>query len=239
MTFLYRPTEPRGSEYSLGDERGAYRLPRTPRRYCSACNRPSIYGVRVPPLKMWFAYKLVSVGDVVWFLGSSAIAVRKQICAEVASRFPELGCGAVEFQPPSTRRRSNKSDAASRPRPSRQLLPELSELLIQRTIETCEPASTFERRNECPKCGQYDLLIAGIEWHESRFDKDLRKLVPVDTFRRRGDGLILRRSAIGDLSIFRFAPTQTIVCTDRFRQWVLDRGLTNIDFWEVGEIVDR
>ena len=91
-------------------------------------------------------------------------------------------------------------------------------------------ASTVTVERRCDQCGRSVYKrIDGVE----------RRRGPTERIpRESGRGLYFDESVVGSRTIFRPRNTGYLLCTDAVRDFVVEQQWTNVDFLEVGEILD-
>jgi hypothetical protein len=92
---------------------------------------------------------------------------------------------------------------------------------------------------DCQTCGRVRFGFEGVETHTARFDPRRKEMVPVDRRRVPGKGLYVRADDLGDADFFRVREARGWdFCTDRFKEFVEERGFSNVAFWEYGDVIE-
>jgi len=203
---------------------------------CANCFEGATFKISYPIVIEWIPGSDI-LGDFTW-PGEGRAVVKFSVYNAVQSRFPMVRFDSVQMmQDPKLRIPKNKRRAKPRiwlPYEG----PELIEL-IPTYRAPVHPSTTWEFSSLCETCGKSSKMLAGAESKMQRWDQKRQVLVPNWKAREPGKGLFISRSAIAGYPIFWAEEFSTpIFCTDEFKHFIEDRGFTNIDFLEWGEIVD-
>ena len=155
------------------------------------------------------------------------VIAHREIISELVTRF----CGACEVkakfslpqaEPANAKKKTKKKDVMP------DLYPEIAVLHISKEIDPL-PQSTVSFSDRCSGCGSYHIeSLTGVEqW-------DLRAHTP----RVDGSGLFVRSEDLDGCDFFRPRHSGYVLCTDRVREFVLERGYTNVRFLEFGNVIE-
>ena len=168
------------------------------------------------------------VGDFVNAMGR--VVVQARVATRLLKHFSGFKKGPVEmFDHPNLRLPNRVTKRTAR----RVWLPydgpKLCELVITREVPL-HPKSTVEIEVVCQACGriQYKAFL-GVS------KKSLDKTIP----RKPGKGLFFRKKDLRSADFFRPKYTGWNLCTDRAKKLIKEAGYTNIEFLEVGDILDE
>jgi len=116
--------------------------------------------------------------------------------------------------------------------------PPLVELWIERTVSYLS-STTFEVQDYCEDCGRALTRLSGVERAESHWIEKTAEIIPYRIPRIQGQGLFVRGVDLAGVKIFRVEEfSQTLLCTDEVKSFIEERGVTNVDFLEYGNVVD-
>lgn len=222
---IWRLYDPADYTYATGGATGGW----IDDRLCDACGAPQRR--RVQPLQLYWEPGSDRVGDFVWPL-LAGVAITERAFG-VLRPFTGFDAGPVEFVENPQKGLPKRPPRVGLPYKG----PALSELWITATVGFDREASSAELERACPVCGTERWQLSGVARMEVRWDQvsltGSRVLVP----RVPGKGLMIRAADLADDDIFHVRPFLGIYCTDRVRQAVLQAGLTNVDFLEMGDII--
>lgn len=192
---------------------------------CSECN--AYLDVERQPLLVEWDDGSDQVGDFVFAGGP--IVIQDRVATEIRQIAGGFNTEPIEFfDHPNLRRPANVPD---RKRPKRIWLPydgpPLSQLVVTRKVPLT-PESTVEIASKCGACGtiRYKRIL-GVE----------KKNSAVHTPRVPGQGLFIERDAIGEDGLFAPIGTLLHLCTSSVKEFIEQRGYTNIEFLEYGELI--
>lgn len=199
-----------------------------PAQTCRNC------GQAIPPIENYVRHIDVEwadgsdvIGDFVFAL-MGPIVVKSEIADELLQRFRGFVKGELRMPDHPNLRKPTR---VTKRTPKRVWLPyegpELCYIKITKDVPLL-PLSTVNVESICDECGSivYESF-EGIERHDSR----------EHVARTPGKGFFFDEDAVGDSDFFRPEFTGFTLCTDTARQFMLDRGYTNVEFLEVGDII--
>lgn len=204
---------------------------------CAACGR--VLAVPVVPMIEWEPGSAL-VGDFTWTGLWDPI-----VTARVKSVFEQEGVtgisyGAVQMiQRPSAKRpaRTNNRSKAQVWLPYEG--PGLFSTAITTAVPIDESQSTAKKRSACDRCGLFGYTWSGVELIEHEKWVPGQAMARKRTARVPGQGAYVLHSKLGDAGCFRLGgPRLGIACTERVRDVILRAGLTNIDCFEMGEVIE-
>ncbi|MCH8806240.1 MAG: hypothetical protein IH986_09155 [Planctomycetes bacterium] len=116
--------------------------------------------------------------------------------------------------------------------------PELHELWVTRDVPMDGERTTAHLVKRCASCGCERYELDGAENIEGHWDRERRTYLRMRKPREQGKGVFLRKRDLGDADIFYLREfCGWVFCTDRVKRFIEERGYTNIDFFEMGEVV--
>jgi hypothetical protein len=81
--------------------------------------------------------------------------------------------------------------------------------------------------------------VYGVEHGDTSWDQEKMELVEQRVPREPALGLRIQASELGDADVFRVHEFRArILCTDRVRDHILERGYSNVDFFEMGDVLE-
>jgi hypothetical protein len=183
-----------------------------------------------PLLGVWLAGS-TEIGDFSW-PGSGGSVVVTDSVMEVLHQFQGVEVGPVEIvaDPVPTRR------GLSVPLPYQG--PGLQELWVTAEVGVDRERSSVEREYACQVCGAERWALYGVERWDSRVDLDSMQLERTRVDRLPNAGIYVDRADVNGADIFRVAEFPgRVLCSDRVRRAVLDRGFTNVSFMDTGTML--
>lgn len=98
--------------------------------------------------------------------------------------------------------------------------------------------SSLRLIKDCETCGIKRYLVEGIEEKSSRYDKELKDLVPVYNPRIPGKGIYVHEADLKGANIFRlYESPGRILCTEPLKNLIEQMGFTNVEFIEIGDVI--
>ena len=117
--------------------------------------------------------------------------------------------------------------------------PELFSTVISHSVPIEETLSTVIRHVTCVRCGRFGYDFIGIEHIEYGKWTPGKEIERIRVPRVPGQGLYVLQKRVAGFDFFRLGgPGFGVACTERARLAVLEAGLSNIDFFEVGDVVE-
>ena len=114
--------------------------------------------------------------------------------------------------------------------------PALTELWVTAWVHADPVRSSGELVRRCGTCETEFWELSGAERWDSRLDSERRNSVRTKTTRLPNAGLFVRSADLSGDSLFRvFEFPGWVLCTDPVREFVTQRGFSNVEFLEMGE----
>jgi hypothetical protein len=188
---------------------------------------------RVKPLVIQWEPGSTVIGDFTW-VGTSSYVVKRSVAEELLEAgFKGFELGPVEIVP----NRHHK-------KPKRNILqlpnvqPDLVDLWVTKWVPFNHERTTVHVVGE--EGGKPIYELDGIEMIEvGNWHPETGTLDKIRIPRTPERGLYVDARELGDCDIFRTTELPVgINCTDRLRNFIVDKGYTNIVFFEVGETID-
>lgn len=203
---------------------------------CDRCSRGADYARPTPLVFEWEPGSDL-IGDFTWPDGAR-VAVKGPVYEALAQRFRGIHAEPVEMVQDPKLKRPKRPTKRTKPRVWLPYVgPELVELWPERTVPFL-PHTTLDIHLRCEDCGRELPNISGFEYKAHKWNPKLMDLVPDLQPRIPGQGLFVAATEIGDTPIFRVEEfTEMILCTDEVKTFIQEKGFTNVDFWEYGDVV--
>jgi len=206
---------------------------------CSGCGYGATYEMPPKPLSLIWEPDSDLVGDFSWAPGGRA-AVTRAVFDALAQEFSGIAAEPIVML---------QDEKLKRPvRPTKRTKrrvwlpyegPPLVELWIERMMVPLLPTTTLEVWYHCDDCGRPKRRLGGGESLHSRWNPQTMDLDRVHTPRVPGQGVFVRRAALGGVQLFRVEEFyRMILCTDEVKTFIEERGFTNVSFLEYGNVVD-
>ncbi len=222
---IYNFHNPFDYRFAVGGRRGKW----TPSEgLCPTCGASS--EVRAQPLLLAWEPGSDEIGDFTW-PGVDSDVVATDAALDVLKPFPGFEPGPVEFV---------EDVPAPKKRAKRVVLPytgpRLHELWVTTWVNIDRDRSSVELEHECPTCGRQRWALYGVEeWH-GHYDRDLGRYIRVKSERFPNAGMFLCERDLQGAGIFRVHEFPgPVFCTEDVRDAVVEAGLSNVSFLEVGD----
>jgi len=112
----------------------------------------------------------------------------------------------------------------------------LIEVWITTFVPVDEKRSSIRVVRSCKTCGRIRHTVEGVESITSRYDPQAANLKKIHDRRKSGAGVYVDAKQATKAGMFRVrAVPWWILCTDRVREGIEEKRLTNVAFLEVGE----
>jgi hypothetical protein len=227
---IWRFADPGDYRFAQASRRGSWSPSAGLCLECSASSQK-----RIQPLILEWEPGANVIGDFTWSGFGSDIAVTERVAEDLKS-FGGFEPGPIEMvQDPELR----ASDGARRSKPRVSLPyqgPQLCELWVTQNVHLDLKKSSVRLAKECGTCGQRQYEVDGIERRESTWDAERRESVKEHIPRSQGKGLFVAEHALAGTAIFRTLEFPGwVLCTDRVKELVTQKGFTNVAFLEVGD----
>ncbi len=116
--------------------------------------------------------------------------------------------------------------------------PPLCVLWVPTWVHADLERSSLRLVSECPVCGHRVYEVEGIEERTHRYDPVKNDLVELHWARQPGKGIFVREEDLEGVEIFRlFEQPGRILCSERVKTLIEERGFCNVTFLEVGDIL--
>lgn len=224
---IWRFSDPGDEAFAVAQRRGTW-TPADPAGTCSLCSASR--QTRVQPLVIAWGRGSLVVGDFAW-PGFDSEVIVSDAALDVLRQF-------VGFEPAPIQVVDEGSHRGSLPATSHGgAVAELFEVWVTKWVGIDRALSTAALEHACQACGSERWVVDGVEHWESAYDPDARTLLRTKKPRVSGAGLFVPTAELAGADIFRVRESPAwIFCTDRVRRAVLDAGLTNAGFMEMGEM---
>jgi len=231
---LWRLFEPYETSFARCGMRSQPRTLKKPE--CARCGRGAIYERFPKPMILVWQPDSDVVGDFS-FTGGRA-AVKRTVFDALAQVFSGIVAERIEMDQDPKLKRPKRVTKRTKPRvwlPYEG--PPLVEMWIERMISYL-PNTTVVVYDHCEDCGRGLRDIVGVEKVDSNWIEETADLIPYRIPRVPGQGVFVRESDLGGVKIFRVEEfTRMILCTDEVKSFIEERGFTNVDFLEYGNVV--
>jgi hypothetical protein len=228
---IWRFTSPRSETFATAERRGTWTESETGDA-CPECG--AARQRREKPIVLFWQTGSDVIGDFLVTGFDSDVVVMERAAAALEERFTGFERGPVEIV--------DDPEAAAERRgrrvPSPYSGPDLVELWIVRWVHLDQERSTAELEWRCGTCGYERWRLDGVERWDSYWDAEAKLLIPRKTTREPGAGVFVREEALEGADIFRVHEFPGwVFCTDRVRDFILEQRFTNVDFSEMGDIL--
>lgn len=193
---------------------------------------------KYPLVMYWREHTGTEVGDFTYVPGAGYL-VKKVIADDLMNRYAGVACTEV------TMVQSEQLSAHKRRRKDTMYLPyegpPVVELLPMKSLSRFDFEQITFTDDRCSVCGTATGWVARNQDDCLPSSERLRVKYSDEGLARPSDpsiGLILSQSRLGNNHLFRIEEGHIICCTDEFRSYCLERGFTNINFIEMGVVID-
>lgn len=189
--------------------------------------------VRVPPMVIEWEPSSTAVGDFTW-AGPGEYLVKKSVAEEIRDAgFGGFEMGVVEMRPNRDHKRP-KRNMISLPYDG----PEVVELMVTKWVPLDMEHSTVKVARY--EDGKPVYALEGMETTKTvDWNRETGELEKIHIPRTPGMGAYVRKSELNDCSFFKMIELPVgFLCTDRARDFILDKCYTNIGFSEAGEVIE-
>lgn len=205
-------------------------------RSCSLCGR--ILSIGPKPVIEWEPGSDV-IGDFTWTILWDPIVTGQVRRFFEESRLTGVRFGEVDMVQSPRIKKPGKTTRRSQPRV---YLPYEGPALFSTNIEHSAPieehSSTVVRTAHCSQCGLWGYDFIGVEHIEYGEWVPGTPIERKRVSRKPHHGVIVSQVHTGGLDFFRLGgPHCGVVCTERARLSILESCLTNIDLFEMGDVV--
>ena len=223
---IWRLGLPVDGAYAVADRRGAWARPEPCPAGCDMAHER-----RVQPLVIEWQKGSDLVGDfTVTGVAPDDIAVSARTGQELHDRYAGFDLGPVEMI--TTRSVPRRAKIVRLPYAG----PKLLELWATAYVHLDPARSSVTLARECSVCGRSRWNVRDIERIERGYDRVKGEGWVRRIPRPSGKGAIIPAERLEGIDIFRlYELPGWICCTDRVRDFVLERSYTNASFFEVGE----
>jgi len=191
------------------------------KRLCMACR-----AIERPPLELEWDVGSDLVGDFV--AAGAPIIARLKVADELTQHFKGFTTRPVNFpEHPNLMR----PKPPKRTRKKRVWLPyegpPLCEIVVTQEVDLL-PQSSVEYESVCKECGR--PAYRSFNGIEKRRGQLITPRIP-------GQGLFVSKKSLAGCDFFKPRNSGLTLCTDRVKEFMEQRGYTNIGFLEVGEVI--
>ena len=191
------------------------------KRLCPSCG-----ACELPPLELEWDIGSDLIGDFVFAV--APIIAKQTVAKELAQHFKGFTTRAVNFP---------EHPNLMRPTPPKQTRkkrvwlpyegPPLCEMVVTHEVNLL-PQSTVEYESVCKECGR--PVYKSFNGVETRRGELITPRTP-------GQGLFVTKKSLAGCDFFKPRNSGLTLCTDRVKEFIEQRGYTNITFWEMGEVI--
>jgi hypothetical protein len=224
--ILWAPQDPYDETYATASIRGTVVRSTEP---CAECHETTVK--RVQPLVIEWQKGSDLIGDFTFpSAGSSDIMITERVAQDLQARFKAFEPGPVEMvaeQPVPRRARIVRLPYAG---------PPLRDLWVTAWSHLDLQRSSISLRKDCGTCGTKRWMLDGTEVTDRGYDPKRDEVWAKRVPRKPGMGALVRAKELEGVDIFHLVEFPGwIVFTDRVRDFILERGYTNVSFREIGE----
>jgi hypothetical protein len=207
--------------------------------HCSECKRSIPAAVRKRPLHLSWDEGSECVADFTWGPGSGAILVTKHVLKALLTHFSGFEGASVEMiQDPKLKRPSRPNRRSKRRVWLPYEGPPVQELWITTRVPSDLQRSSLQLTIHCPACGFRFYQILGGERAETKWDRTIMRSEYTRVPRVPGQGLFVREKDLAGADLFKAIERDDhTLCTDRAKDFITEQGFTNVEFFEIGELV--
>ena len=175
------------------------------------------------------------IGDFVWVGFDSEVVVTDRVMGELLTTSRGFERGAVEMVDGHPRSGKRSQPRVSLPYGG----PALSEMWVTAWVDIDRERSTASLQSSCGHCGTELWNLSGAEHWESHYDLARGGLSREKVPRTEHGGIVINAGELGQADVFRVRQFPAwVLCTSTVREFILDRGYSNVDFLEMGEALD-
>ena len=160
------------------------------------------------------------IGDFCSAIGH--MVARVEVCQELEDRFDGFECRPIEVVEPK----------GPRGQKLQQLFREICPLVHH---DEAPERSTLLIKNRCERCGRKRTTLEGVEMLPSEEKIGDRWYPTPRKPRSPGMGVLLTSDEMQGAQIVRAG---FLLCTQPVRDWIIERGFSNVSFLEYGEIIE-
>lgn len=235
---IWRIWDPADEHFASFDGEAKWKQIEEREGLCPECTSPP-KSVRLPGLTIAWQPGANVVGDFSWSIGGGWILLKQHVLEGLAAEFS--GFDGI----PVTMVQNPKLKPPTRPNrrtPPRVWLPytgePLCELWVTTYIHMDPKRSTAELVRQCQICGYTQYELHGVERTISRWDRTHMDLVFTHLDRKAGQGLYVQAADLRNAAVFRVHEISGwTFCLDVVKQFIEQRGYTNIAFEEYGDTI--
>jgi len=231
---LWRLFEPDETTYARSGMLSQPRLLNTPE--CARCARGALYEEFPKPMILVWEPDSEVVGDFS-FTGGRA-AVKRTVFDTLAGVFDGIVAERLEMEQDPKLKRPKRPTKRTKPRV---WLPYEGPPLVEMWIDRMAPylsSTTLVVPYHCDDCGRAMTKLGGTERIERHWSEEMMGTVPCRIPRVPGQGVFVRDADLGGVKIFRVEEfSRMILCTNEVKAFIEERGFTNVDFLEYGNVV--
>lgn len=194
--------------------------------------------VRLPGTRVEWQPGSDVVGDFAWDESGSPVLVKHAVLRELGQVFRGLTGVPVEMVQSPRLKRPSRPNKRTRPRIWLPYTgPPVCELWASKYVHPDTQHGSLTLKGPCDLCGRISYRLEGVERVESHWDPERREVVQIHYPRTPGGGLFVRASDLEGCDFFSVYEYEAIFCTDRAKEFIEQRGYTNIMFREYGEVI--
>lgn len=207
--------------------------------HCPGCKRSIPAAVRKRPLHLSWDEGSDHIADFTWGPGSAAVLVTDQVLQALSTRFSGFEGASVEMiQDPKLKRPIRPNRRSKRRVWLPYEGPPVQELWITTQVPCDLQRSSLQLTIHCPTCGFRFYQILGGERGETKWDRTIMRSEYTRVPRVPGQGLFVREKDLAGADLFKVIERDDhTLCTDRAKDFITEQGFTNVEFFEIGELV--
>jgi len=187
--------------------------------------------IRVSPLVLEWQRGSEIVGDFLWPSFEGDIAVVERVFRELQERFGGIEARPVKVIRPKWRRRQRRSKNGSLTIWSQDF--HFVDVRLLHQVDWDWDKSCIRTTEEE---GQIIHEVLGGERLKVEVDPETFEVRSQRLLRVEGGGIFVKASLLEGHSFFKVSQSKWNLCTDAVRHFILEKGYTNVDFCEVGEL---
>jgi hypothetical protein len=231
---LFDLKDPDDFHFAHASRRGTWSTAQ-PCKHCGAHGQE-----RIRPLVMEWEPDSDRIADFTWTGSSTDPAVTESVVEALRMRFRGFEPGPVEMVQDPKLVRPTRITKRTKPRvwlPYEE--PPLFDLWVVAWVHADLDLSTIKIVKQCNMCRRVVYEVSGIETWRSEWDATERVLRTTHVPRVPGQGFVVRRTDLKGADIFHiYEVPGPIVVTEPVKDFIEEKGFTNVAFAEVGDVAD-
>lgn len=203
---------------------------------CPQCGAPP-RSVRLPGLTIQWQPGSDRLGDFAWDISGSWPIAQTRVLDELMAHFRGFEASPLTMTQDPKLKRPRRPGKRSKPRIWLPYTgPELRELWVTKIVHFYSPKTSAAILQQCDACGVTRWELRGNERRDWHWDPVARKMLWVRIPRTPNQGLYVRAVDLNGCDFFAVQEFPGwVLCSDRAKNFMVERGYTNVAFLEVGE----